>query len=150
MSSKLKLSPIVFADACAYIENYHRHHKKPQGHKYSISAIQDDKIVGVVMVGRPVARGLQDGKTLEVTRLCTNGTHNACSFLYSAAWRVARNLGYTHLITYILATESGTSLLASGFKFTAHVKGHSWSTPSRPRVDKHPTIDKLRFEIIQE
>ena len=90
MAIMLALRPISYKDACAYVLAYHRHHSFPQGHKYSIGAAVLGELVGVVMVGRPVARRLQDGYTVEVTRLCTNGTYNACSFLYGAASRAAR------------------------------------------------------------
>jgi hypothetical protein len=101
----------------------------------------------VVTVGRPVARHLDDGWTLEVTRLCTDGTKNACSLLYAAAWRAARAMGYRRIGTYILDTETGTSLTASGWKCLGKAGGGSWSVPSRPRVDKHPTQIKLRYEM---
>ena len=145
--SKLQLVPIKFADACYFINKYHRHHISTRFNTFCIAAAVNNEIVGVIMIGHPVARHLNDGFTAEVTRCCTNGFKNACSFLYSAAWRAARNLGYHKLITYILASEPGTSLNASGFKLIAKVKGRSWHTPSRPRIDKHPTQNKLRFEI---
>lgn len=97
-------------------------------------------------VGRPVARGLQDGWTAEVLRLCTTGTRNACSFLYGACWRAARALGYTKLVTYTLASETGGSLRASGWRVVAEVKGREWTTPSRPRDPSHPQ-DRLRWEL---
>ncbi len=142
----LEVVPITFKEACIFVEQHHRHHKPPQGHKFSVAASDGDKIVGVVMVGRPVARPLDNGMTLEVTRLCTDGTKNACSFLYAAAWRAARNLGYKKLVTYILDTETGESLVAAGMKCVGAVKGRGWSCQSRPRVDDHPTQGKLRFE----
>lgn len=94
----LELVPISLKEANAYVERYHRHHKPVVGHKFSIAAAVDGEIVGVAIVGRPVSRYLDDGWTLEVNRLCTNGYRNACSFLYSAAWRAARNLGYKKLM----------------------------------------------------
>ena len=93
----LELVPISLKEANAYVERYHRHHKPVVGHKFSIAAAVDGEIVGVAIVGRPVSRYLDDGWTLEVNRLCTNGYRNACSFLYSAAWRAARNLGYKNI-----------------------------------------------------
>ena len=143
----MELTPIDFRSACNFIEQYHRHHKAPIGHKFSIGAIKDGNIVGVVIVGRPIARGNDDGYTLEVTRCCSDGTKNVCSFLYSAAWRAAKNLGYRRLITYILKSESGTSLRASGYKELYSIKGRSWNCLSRPRIDKHPVVDKTLFEI---
>jgi hypothetical protein len=98
------------------------------------------------MAGRPVARRLDDGLTLEVTRLCTDGTANACSILYAACRRVAKAMGYKRIITYVLKDESGTSLKASGWVMTQQCDGGSWSVPSRPRRDKHPTTPKTRWE----
>ena len=143
----LEIVPIDLAEASAFIEQYHRHHKPPVGHKFSIGCAEGEKVVGVATVGRPVSRHLDDGWTLEVNRLCTDGTKNACSKLYSAAWRVAKNMGYRKLITYILESEGGVSLTASGWKCVGKRGGGSWSVPSRPRVDKHPLQTKLLFEV---
>lgn len=143
----LSVLPCDFDEACAFVRQYHRHHLPPSGHKFSISATDGEKIVGVAMVGWPVARMLHDGMTLEVLRLASDGTKNACSFLYAASWRVTRALGYQKLITYILDTEPGTSLTAAGWRLVAQTRGGSWSRESRPRIDKHPTQGKLRWEM---
>ncbi len=153
---KLEIVPIFQSQAFAFIEKLHRHHKKPVGTVFQIAVSDGATIVecddfnvmanGVATVGRPVSRHLQDGKTLEVTRLCTDGTKNACSMLYSACWRIARELGYTRVITYILHSESGISLKASGWTLVGERGGGSWNVPSRPRIDKHPTEKKLLFE----
>jgi hypothetical protein len=103
--------------------------------------------VGVVIVGKPVARMLADGWTCEVTRLASDGTKNACSMLYRAAWRAARAMGYRRLVTYTLAEEPGTSLRAAGFRLIGEAGGGSWSRKDRPRVDLHPTELKLRWEL---
>ena len=116
------------------------------GHKFSIGAAKDGEIVGVVIVGRPVSRMRDDGMTMEITRLCTNGARNACSFLYGAAARAAFALGYNRIGTYILASESGVSLTACGWRLIGERGGGSWSVPSRPRVDTHPLEPKLLFE----
>ena len=144
---KLRLAPIDFAQAAAFVREHHRHHTPPVGHKFSLAAMVDDKLVGVAIIGRPVARGRDDGLTLEVTRLCTDGTKNACSFLYGAAARATFALGYRRIGTYILKREPGTSLEAAGWKLIGEVRGRSWSCESRPRTDKHPTELKLLFEI---
>jgi hypothetical protein len=144
---KLALAPIDFSDAAAFVAQHHRHHTPPLGHKFSLGAMAGSALVGVAIVGRPVARHRDDGSTLEVTRLCTDGTRNACSFLYGAAARAAFALGYRRIGTYILKSEPGTSLKAAGWKLIAEVAGRSWSAPSRPRIDKHPTGDKLLFEF---
>lgn len=143
---RITSAPIAFKNAAAFVRDHHRHHTPPQGHKFSIAAMLADKLVGVVIVGRPVARRRDDGMTLEVTRLCTDGTPNACSFLYGAAARAAFALGYRRIGTYILKCEPGTSLVAAGWKLIAETPGKSWSVPSRPRDDKHPIEPKLLFE----
>ncbi len=143
----LEIVPIDFADANAFVALHHRHHKPMPGAKFNIAVSDGEKIVGVAMVGRPVARMLNDGFTLEVNRVATDGTKNACSILYAAAWRAARAMGYKKLLTYTLAIEPGTSLHAAGWKIVGEVKGRSWSCPSRPRADKHPTQDKIRWEV---
>lgn len=150
MKKKLLIVPIFQDEAFLFISRYHRHHKKPVGSLFQIAVSDGEKIVGVVVVGRPNGRMQQDGFTAEVTRLCTDGTPNVCSMLYAAAWRVAKNLGYNKLITYILNTEPGTSLYASGWKSIGERGGGSWSVPSRPRVDKHPIQKKLLFEITKQ
>lgn len=107
-------------------------------------------MVGVVIVGRPVARRLDTGYTLEVNRLCSIGTKNACSMLYSAAWRVAKNLGYKRLVTYILSSENGASLYASNWKLVGEAGGGNWNVKSRPRVDTETDLrqNKLLFEAV--
>jgi hypothetical protein len=137
---------IELADAAAFVSAHHRHHTPPQGHLFSIGAFEGDRLCGVVIVGRPVARARQDGLTVEVTRLCTDGTANTCSFLYGKAARAALALGYRRIGTYTLKSEPGTSLRAAGWRLIAEVKGRSWDTPSRRRSDKHPTADKLLWE----
>ena len=144
---KLEIIPINQADAKSYVAQFHRHHKPPLGSIFQVACAKDGKVVGVAMVGRPVARRLDDGWTLEVNRCCTDGTKNACSILYAAAWRVAKNLGYKKLITYILESEKGTSLKAAGWKEIGRAGGLSWDVPSRPRVNKHPQQMKIKFEI---
>lgn len=143
---KMTAIPLELAEANAFVTEHHRHHRPVVGHKFSIGAALDHKIVGVVIVGRPVARRRDDGMTLEVTRLCTDGTKNACSFLYGAAARAAFALGYIRIGTYILASEPGTSLTAAGWRCLGERGGLSWNVPSRPRVDKCPAQMKLLFE----
>lgn len=143
----LELVPISLKDANAYVEQHHRHHRPVTGHKFSIAASDGEKIVGVAIVGRPVSRYLDDGWTLEVTRLCTDGTRNACSFLYSAAWRAARNMGYRKLITYILESENGASLRAAGWKCAGKAGGLRWTGKRKPETDLYPAEMKYRYEI---
>lgn len=148
-SEHLELVPVSLKEANAFVERYHRHHRPVVGHKFSIGAASGGKIVGVAIVGRPVSRHLDDGWTLEVNRLCTNGTKNVCSFLYSAAWRCARNMGYKKLITYILDTETGTSLKAANWKCVGQAGGKCWTGVRRPTIDLYPAQMKLRFEITE-
>jgi len=142
----MQLKPLTIREANAYIVENHRHHGRVQGHKFSIGLTVDDSLVGCAVVGRPVARMLDDGFTAEVTRLCTNGSKNACSKLYAACANAARSMGYRRIVTYILASETGASLIASGWIRTAESNGGSWSRPSRGRTDKHPTEPKSRWE----
>lgn len=139
VSVSLHLSPVPLKEACQYIADFHRHHKPPQGHKFSIGVRDENaKLCGVVIVGRPVARMLDDGYTAEVTRLCTDGSKNACSILYAAAARAAKAMGYRKVITYILESETGASLKASGWRFEKIAGGGTWDRPNRARIDKHP------------
>lgn len=145
---KLQIVPCELSDANAFVAKHHRHHGRVVGHRFSIGITDDsNELRGVAIVGRPVARRLDDGWTLEVTRLATDGCKDACSALYAAAWRAARAMGYRKLVTYILSSEPGTSLKAAGWKLVGSTPGRSWSVPSRPRIDKHPLQSKLRWEM---
>ena len=137
--------PIERRDANAFVDKLHRHHTHTIGDKCRVAAYFDDRLVGVIQLGRPVARALDDGRTIEVLRLCTDGTHNVCSFLYGRAARIARELGYEKIITYILDSETGTSLRAAGWYKEAETRGGSWSCPSRPRKTTAPTVPKQRW-----
>lgn len=147
MIDMLELRPLTFKQAKDFILKTHRHHQPSVGWKFGIGAYLENKLVGVVVVGRPVSRMLDDGLTAEVTRLSTDGTKNACSKLYAAASQACRSMGYKRLITYILDTENGSSLRASGWKLTMErAGGGSWSSLTRPRTDKAPTCTKQRWE----
>lgn len=133
-------------EARAFVRLFHRHHGPSRGHKFSIGAERGGELVGVAIVGRPVARMLQDGYTVEVTRLCTRGQRNACSFLYGAAARAAKAMGYRRIITYILRGEDGASLRAAGFVEDRETDGGRWARKVRPRAaDAHPLGPKRRF-----
>ena len=142
----LEITPMALKEANAYVEQNHRHHGPVVGHKFSIGLSDGEKIVGVAIVGRPVSRYLDDGRTLEVNRCCTDGTRNACSILYAAAWRAARAMGYQKLITYILDTEPGTSLKAAGWQCAGLAGGLRWTGKRQPKEDQYPAQMKLRFE----
>lgn len=149
----LEIVPVDLARARRFIAEHHRHNIPPQGHKFSAGLMSDGELVGVVVVGRPVARNLDDGTTLEVTRTCTDGTKNGNSMLYGAAARAAKALGFRRLITYTLAEEPGSSLLASGFYLDADIPGgDSWLRPKRMRYERdlfgnerRPTGPKRRW-----
>lgn len=112
----LTVVPLTMRAAAAFVEQHHRHNKPPRGHKFSIGVCdQLGTLRGVAMVGRPVARHFDDGLTAEVNRTCTDGTPNANSALYGAAWRIAHAMGYRRLVTYTQAQEPGTSLTAAGW-----------------------------------
>ena len=142
----LEICPLSLKEANAFVEQHHRHHKPVTGHKFSIGCTDGEKIVGVAIVGRPVSRYLDDRWTLEVNRLCTDGTRNACSFLYAASWRVAKALGYKKIITYILESESGASLRAVNWKCVGEAGGLKWTGKRRPQIDLYPQQMKIRFE----
>jgi len=142
----LELQPITLREASAFIKRHHRHHRPPQGAKFSIGVSDGERVVGVVVVGRPVSRHLDNGWTAEVTRCCTDGTKHAASKLYAAAWRAARAMGYKKLITYTLASENGTSVKAAGWRIVGEAGGGSWSRTDRPRIDTHPIGQKMLWE----
>lgn len=147
----LRAAPVTQKEANAFVETLHRHHPPARGDIYRVGAMYDDELVGVVQVGRPVARALDDGHTCEVIRLCTDGTKDVCSFLYARAARIAREMGYRKIVTYILASEPGTSLKAAGWNAEKKVRGKKWSCPSRPRETMAPACDKVRWaKILQE
>ena len=144
---RLTIVPLSLAEANSFVEEHHRHHKKVVGHKFSIGVTDGSgNLRGVAIVGRPVARHRDDGRTLEVTRLATDGCANAPSALYSAAWRAGRAMGYSRIGTYTLVSEPGTSLRAAGWRVVHEVRGASWGRADRPRTDKHPTVDKRLWE----
>lgn len=146
----LEIVPMTLREANAFVEQHHRHHGPVVGHKFSIGISDGEKIVGVAIVGRPVSRHLDDGWTLEVNRLCTDGSRNACSALYAAAWRAARAMGYKRLVTYILESENGASLRATGWKCVGQAGGLRWTGRRRPEVDLYPAQMKIRFEQTAE
>jgi hypothetical protein len=143
----LEIQPISFLESCEFITLHHSTHLPPQGWKFGIAANDGNKIVGLITIGRPVSRNLDNGWTLEVTRCCTDGTKNVASMLYSSAWRAVRAMGYKRLITYTLIEEKGTSLIAAGWKYLYTTQGGSWNCKSRPRVDHAPLGQKRLWEI---
>lgn len=145
---KLEIRHIELNTANEFVGNHHRHHKPVRGHRFSIGCFYNGVLVGVAIVGRPISRRINQYTTVEVLRLCTDGTKNACSFLYSACRRSAKELGYSRIITYILSTESGVSLKACGWNYVYTNRGGSWNVPSRKRKDTAPTIPKKLYECV--
>lgn len=153
----MMLAPCSLKEARHFVATNHRHHRPPPGHKFSLKAVVDTKTVGVVIVGHPVARHEDQIETLEIVRLCTDGTTNACSFLIGAAKRAARALGYKRLISYTLIVEDGASWKASGMTKSGTSAGGSWYRERdavrdgciKPLFDipAYPTSEKQKWEI---
>tara|TARA_Y100000310_G_scaffold136910_1_gene135805 strand:- start:1591 stop:2037 length:447 start_codon:yes stop_codon:yes gene_type:complete len=144
----LELTPMTLREANAFVVAHHRNHKPVPGTKFAIGVSLRGVVVGVALVGRPVSYREDNGFTLEVNRCCTDGTRNTCSFLYGAAWRAARAMGYRRLITYTLKSEGGASLRASGWRLLGEAGGGNWNTVSRPRVDTQHQQLKLKWEAV--
>jgi hypothetical protein len=140
---------VTLEEANAVIELYHRHHAPDVGHKFSLCVVDESGGVrGVAIVGRPKARALDSGRgglVAEVCRVCTRGTKNVCSMLYGASARICREMGYREIVTYVLETESGTSLLASGWECDGVVRpdGRGWN--SRPNRQSKNQETKVRW-----
>ncbi len=151
--SGLTLRPVGLTEARTFVGQVHRHNLPPKFGTFAVGAERDGELIGVAIVGRPVARALDDGFTAEVSRLATDGTPNACSMLYGACSRAAKALGYRRLITYTLQSESGISLRASGWTLDDTLAARpSWDCPSRPRVqtdlfgnERRPSEPKYRW-----
>lgn len=145
----LRIVPIFQDEAFAFVEAHHRHHDPSPGSIFQLAVANDAGVVGVVIVGRPVARLSQNGWCAEVIRLCVAPglAHCAASKLLRSAWRVARELGYRRLVTYTLPKEGGASLRGAGFYLHGEAGGGPWDREERPRVDTHPLQVKLRWEV---
>lgn len=147
----LIIKPLDLKTANAYVCANHRHNDKVTIHRFSIGAYDGEKLVGVAICGNPVARKLDDGETIEVRRLCTDGTRNACSLLYGRCARIAKEMGWRKIITYILESESGISLKASGWELEKDNVGggkNGWNVPSRPRVIEEETLFGVQIKRI--
>lgn len=145
----LRVTHAELRDANAFVAKWHRHHKPVVGHRYSLAAIDPTGLWhGVAIVGRPVSRMCDAMNVLEVLRLASDDTPNVCSFLYAAAARAGRSLGYSKIQTYILDSESGTSLRAAGWTVAGVVQGRSWKrSEGYARRNDQPTCDKVRWEL---
>ena len=131
----MKAIPLELQEANAFVTEHHRHHEAVYRNKFRIGCADDEGVLhGVIQCARPVSRMLDDGKCIEVVRCCSDGTFNVCSFLYSRAARIAKEMGYERIITYILQSEDGTSLKASGWNLDeVNCGGGTWNRPGRPR-----------------
>lgn len=145
----LRIVPVTRDQAMEYLAAVHRHHGRPLGYRYAVGVADDGRLCGVAMAGRPVARSLDDGHTIEVTRVATDGTANACSMLYGACWRAARAIGYRRAVTYTQADESGSSLRAAGWIRVAELPARTgWNAPSRPRPSRGAdNVNRIRWQI---
>lgn len=155
MRGGIEVVPLGIDEANELVRRWHRHHRPTRGAKFALGCARrsgdEFELCGAAIVGRPVNRTMDDGWTLEVTRLVSDGTPNACSAMYAAARRAAFAIGYRRIITYVLATEPGTSLRAAGWNQVARTRGgDTWNRRGRPRVDLHPLVPKLRFEAVKE
>ncbi len=144
------IRPVSLKFAQEFVRMHHRHNRPPVGHKFSVGLFDGELCVGVAVAGRPVARMLDDGLTLEVTRTCTDGTRNANSMLYGAITRAAAALGYRKCVTYTQHNESGASLRGAGWIPVETLAARAgWSAPSRPRKDiGSGNIARMRWERI--
>ena len=141
----LHIVPCTKAQANDYVALHHRHHDPHWSYKFSLAVCDDNGVVhGVAIVTRPVARGNCDGWTVEVARVATDGTRNACSILLGACRRTAFAMGFQRIMTYTLESETGASLRGAGWTMDGHVRGRSWTCPSRPRETKN-TQNKVRW-----
>jgi hypothetical protein len=140
----LRVVPVTREQANQFVRSLHRHSRPVVGDKCAIGAVLDGRLVGVAIVGRPVAIPLDDNTSAEITRVCTDGTHNACSFLYGAARRLAFAMGYERVLTYTLPEEGGASLRAAGFRLDkTDAGGPAALWHSRPRRTAKPVGDDL-------
>jgi hypothetical protein len=143
----LRIEPCTLQQANELVAKLHRHHKPVQGHRFSIAVCDGDRIVGAAIIGRPTSRKNPQYHWAEITRLVTDGTKNACSKLYSAAARIAREMGFVRIQTFILDNEKGTSLKAAGWEFDGISEGGDWNVPSRGgRRKDQPMQEKQRWK----
>lgn len=144
----MKVVPLTLREANGYVAEHHRHHKPVRGHRFSLGAMHDGQLVGVAIIGRPVARMIDQYRVCEVLRVATDGTPHACSALYGAARRTAKAMGFARIITYTLTSEPGTSLRAAGWVCAGETEGGEWGRPSRARQIVAPIEPKRRWEVV--
>ena len=146
----LIVRPVTLKQANRFVGVEHRHHDGVTGHRWSIGAYRNETLVGVAVVGRPIGRTPDQYVVACITRLCTDGSPQACSFLIGRCRRAAQAMGYVRGLTYTLVEEPGTSLCAAGCKLIEVVAGEKWSRENRPRTDRHPTGDKKKWLVFGE
>ncbi len=141
------IRPLTLKQANALVTTLHRHHKPCRGHRFSVGCFEGDRLLGAAIVGRPVAAAVSQYEVAEVSRLVTDGSKNVCSFLYSACARVCREMGFKKIQTYILESEPGTSLIASGWSFETNTQGRDWNNGKRKgtRRSDQPMCNKARW-----
>jgi hypothetical protein len=143
---QIKVIPLELKEANVFVAENHRHHDPVKRDKWRFGVVDDTgKIIGVLHAGRPLSRYLCDGKTIEILRCCSDGTPNLCSFMLGRARKIAKTMGYSKIISYILDTESGTSYKAAGWHKEADVRGQSWHSEKRPRQTTAPVCNKQRW-----
>jgi hypothetical protein len=145
-----RIVPVTFAQANSFVAMFHRHNQKVLSAKLYIGLMHDDELIGVAIAGRPVARMLDDGATLEITRVCVkDGYPNANSMLYGRIKKIAMLMGYKRVVTYTLKKEAQSSLLAIGAVPHEASKPRQWTTPSRQRYQSQIYNEpKLRWELL--
>lgn len=146
----LEIRPIHLKAACDFVQKYHRHNIPPVGGKFAVSCCEVGVIHGVAICGRPTARRLDNGTTLEIYRVCTDGTRNACTKLYGACVRIAKDMGYKKVITYTLESENGASLRAANFECVGLAGGISWTGARKRNYYVSPAEMKNRWEFLIE
>lgn len=147
-STRLFVVPLELAEANRLVAQWHRHHQPSQGHRFSLGVMDNDGVLhGAAIVGRPVARLAGSPRdVLEVVRLVTDGTRNACSILYAAAARAGLAMGYLRIQTYILDEEPGVTLTAAGWTCEGEAGGGQWKhTDGKARRTDQPTGMKSRW-----
>lgn len=148
----MQIIPLDLKTANEFVTKHHRHNRKVTGHKFSIGLEKDGQLIGVAIAGRPVARLLDNGKTIEITRVCVKPQQkNACSKLLARMKQLCQLMGYQKIITYTLQKESQSSLKAIRARIVANVKPSKWDSPSRPAIHQ-PVYDepKYRWELNDE
>jgi hypothetical protein len=151
--ARLDVVPVTLPVANRVVERWHRHHAPiPGGFAWwAVAAVASGRIVGVAIAGRPTNRNNDDRQTVEVLRVATDGTPNACSALLGACARCAKAIGARRVITYTLSSESGASLRGAGWECEEEDTGRSWwtSTGTRPpaREREHMAQSKARWAV---